>query len=64
MSVFLNVLRCMASVTVLTTQKEKIVNDVRKVTMIHHGGQQLLKIPLNAQVRLVWKTKVNGEVKH
>ena len=54
----------MASVTVLTTQKEKIVNDVRKVTMIHHGDQQLLKIPLNAQVSHVWKTEVNGEVKH
>lgn len=40
---------CMASVIALTTQKEKIVNGVRKVTMIHPGDQQLLRIPLNAQ---------------
>ena len=50
MLVFLNFLRCMASVTALTTQKEKIVNGVRKVTIIHPGDQQLLRISLSAQV--------------
>lgn len=42
--------RCMDSVHVLTTQKERTVNDARLVTMTDHGDQQQLMILMNADV--------------
>lgn len=42
--------RCMDGVTALTTQRGRIVNDAKLVTMTHHGGLLVRMIHLNARV--------------
>lgn len=40
------------SVTVLTTQKERTVSVAKQVIMTDHGDLQLLKTPMNVEVRV------------
>lgn len=40
------------SVTVLTTQKERTVSIAKQVIMTDHGDLQLLKTPMNVEVRV------------